>query len=88
MSEPKTTSELVDKYAGILDTIVRLKTQGSYTYHGVLGSFLNEWLEMHSSEEEDDDHEPQTPEGIESLTEDDLEIMRAFNKQREGRRSD
>ena len=55
MSEPiKTTSELINKYADILDTIFRMKTQGSYTYHGVLGNFLNEWLEMDRSEEDDE----------------------------------
>ena len=52
--EIKTTSQLVNKYADILDDIARLRTQGSYTYHGVLSCFLNEWLEMQSPDEEED----------------------------------
>lgn len=52
LSEPiKTTSELINKYAGIIANIVGNGTQGSYTYQGVLGCFLNEWLEMSPPEE-------------------------------------
>lgn len=60
MSETiKTTSQLVNKYAEILGTIERLGTQGSYTYHGVLGCFLNEWIEMGSSDDEEEDWDTQ-----------------------------
>lgn len=51
MNKLKTTSELIQVYSGIIDHIVREKTQGSYTWAGVLGNFLNEWIEMNSSEE-------------------------------------
>ena len=89
MSEPiKTTSELIHKYAGILENIVRHNTQGSYTYQGVLGCFLNEWLEMSPPERDWDTQEEIYEALTESLTEDDPAIMRAFDKQREGRRSE
>ena len=66
MSEPiKNTSELIDTYAGILNDIVREGTQGSYTYHGVLGCFLNEWIELAQPEKDWDTQE----EIYEALTE-------------------
>ena len=73
MSEPvKTTSELIGKYAGILENIVRHGTQGSYTYQGVLGCFLNEWIELSPSERDWDTQEgsgtaPQTPDEFTDL---------------------
>lgn len=68
MSNPKTNSELVKKYADIIDSIIRAGTRGSYTWVGVLGSFLNEWIEMNSSEEEDDDdYEPPTEEALKEI---------------------
>ena len=89
MSEPiKTTSELIDKYAGILENIVRHATQGSYTYQGVLSCFLNEWIELSPPERDWDTQEEIYEALTESLTKDDPEIMRAFDKQREGRRSE
>ena len=94
MSEPvKTSSELIHKYAGILDNIVRAGTQGSYTYHGVLGCFLNEWLEMPTPEEGGDTQDEFMDAVDEVLeedraTEDDPAIMQAFNAHRDGRRSE
>ena len=55
MSKPKTTSELVETYTVIINTIIREKTEGSYTWAGVLSCFLNEWIEMNSSEEGSED---------------------------------
>lgn len=92
MSKPKTTSELIHTYAGILNNIVREGTQGSYTYHGVLGCFLNEWLEMDAAPEALEEPLPEkdwdTQEEIyealtESLTKDDQLLEQLEEKTRQ-----
>jgi len=53
--EPKpklTTSQLVNKYAKIAGDIYDKRTVGDYTFVGLFGAFLNEWLE-------NDDPEPE-----------------------------
>lgn len=47
-----TTSQLVDKYARIAQDIYDFKKAGDYTFVGLFGSFLTEWLENYDTEDE------------------------------------
>ena len=83
MSEPiKNTSELIDKYAGILENIVRHATQGSYTYHGVISCFLNEWIELSPPERDWDTQEEIYEALTEGLTNDDQLLNQLEEKTR------
>ena len=67
--EPKlTTSQLVNKYAKIAGDVYDNRTAGDYTFVGLFGSFLNEWLEKDDTEPEPElEPEPDIDEGIEAL---------------------
>jgi hypothetical protein len=68
--EPKpklTTSQLINKYAKIAGDVYDEQTAGDYTFVGLFGSFLNEWLENYDTEPEPEPEPVDIDEVIETL---------------------